>query len=152
MSKFFLSNVRIIGDPGAKTVLNSLVLNGRNCVRSLGWYYILDVPVFELKRTIFNFFRRVVLTPRQRSCKLPQNRHRETIISGPNIWMLTNKSSMDSSSQSLPMNVFFVDFSRLPFFRKDQQKKDCRITTPKTQGSFEKFKNYHGGRYVDTNL
>jgi hypothetical protein len=38
------------------------VLQPRNDELSLGWYYILDVPGFELNGSIFNFFTRVDLT------------------------------------------------------------------------------------------
>jgi hypothetical protein len=63
------------------------ILQPRNDELSLGWYYILDVPAFELNGSIFNFSTRVVLTTLQRCCKLPRKLHWYTIISTPNIWI-----------------------------------------------------------------
>ena len=41
--------------------------------------------------------------------------------------------------------------SSLPFFRKVQQKRGCRLTTPTHERVFRRVpKNYHDGRYVDT--
>jgi len=48
------------------------VLKSNNDELSLHWYYILDVPDFELKGSIFIFFTRVVFTTDQSCCKLPQ--------------------------------------------------------------------------------
>jgi hypothetical protein len=45
-------------------VVHACILKSKDDDLSLGWYYILDVPAFELNGSIFNVFTRVVLTTR----------------------------------------------------------------------------------------